>query len=66
MAHEVGLVVLGAHAGVLPIGDPVARRAMVAVATPVAIVPHRPGLAELQLVGYAGAGSSSVDPAGTK
>ena len=41
-AHEVGLVVLGAHAGRLPIGDPVARRAMVAVATPVAIVPHKP------------------------
>jgi len=41
-SREVSLVVLGAHAGILPIGDPVTRRAMAAVAGPVAIVPHRP------------------------
>lgn len=46
-AHEVGLVVLGAHGGLLPVGDPVARRALAAIAAPVAIVPHRPSLAEL-------------------
>jgi DNA-binding transcriptional LysR family regulator len=51
MAHEVGLVVLGAHAGRLPIGDPVTRRAMATVATPVAILAHRPAPAELQPVG---------------
>jgi hypothetical protein len=41
-SREVSLVVLGAHAGVLPIGDPVTRRAMAAVDGPVAIVAHRP------------------------
>ncbi len=50
-AHEVGLVVLGAHAGRLPIGDPVARRAMATVITPVAIVAHRTEPTELQPVG---------------
>jgi len=37
---EVGLVVLGARAGLLPVGDPVTRRAVAAMACPVAIVPH--------------------------
>jgi hypothetical protein len=37
---QVGLVVLGARAGLLPIGDPVARRAVAAMPCPVAIVPH--------------------------
>jgi hypothetical protein len=41
-SREVSLVVLGAHAGVLPIGDPVTRRAMAVVDGPVAIVAHRP------------------------
>jgi universal stress protein family protein len=41
-SREVSLVVLGAHAGVLPIGDPITRRAMAVVDGPVAIVPHRP------------------------
>ena len=37
---EAGLVVLGTHTGRLPIGDPVARRAVAAMTCPVAIVPH--------------------------
>lgn len=37
---QAGLVVLGARAGLLPIGDPIARRAVAAMACPVAIVPH--------------------------
>lgn len=36
---EVGLVVVGAHSGALPV-DPVARRSMAAMTCPVAIVPH--------------------------
>ncbi|MEV5965962.1 universal stress protein [Kribbella sp. NPDC051952] len=40
-SREVSLVVLGAHAGIVPIGDPIARRAMAVVSGPVAIVPHR-------------------------
>lgn len=36
---EVGLVVVGAHSGPLPI-DPVARRSIAAMTCPVAIVPH--------------------------
>lgn len=36
---EVGLVVVGAHSGPLPI-DPVARRSTAAMTCPVAIVPH--------------------------
>ncbi|GAA0927524.1 universal stress protein [Kribbella koreensis] len=43
LVHEgvhVGLVVLGARAGLLPVGDPVARRAVAAMTCPVAIVPH--------------------------
>jgi hypothetical protein len=36
---EVGLVVVGAHGGPLPI-DPVARRSTAAMTCPVAIVPH--------------------------
>lgn len=41
-SREVSLVVLGAHTGILPVGDPVTRRAMAVVDGPVAIVPHRP------------------------
>ncbi|TDD60658.1 universal stress protein [Kribbella antibiotica] len=41
-SREVSLVVLGAHAGLLPIGDPITRRTMAVVDGPVAIVPHRP------------------------
>ncbi|MDX6263339.1 MAG: hypothetical protein QOH84_5027 [Kribbellaceae bacterium] len=37
---EAGLVVLGARARLLPVGDPIARRAVAAMACPVAIVPH--------------------------
>jgi len=43
LVHEgaqVGLVVLGARAGRLPVGDPVVRRAVAAMVCPVAIVPH--------------------------
>ncbi|MFK4084833.1 universal stress protein [Kribbella sp. NPDC020789] len=36
---EVGLVVVGAHGGPLPV-DPVARRSVAAMTSPVAIVPH--------------------------
>jgi nucleotide-binding universal stress UspA family protein len=43
---EVGLVVLGAHAGLLPVGDPVTRRAVAAMPCPVAIVPHHATAAE--------------------
>ncbi|MFG1912312.1 universal stress protein [Kribbella sp. NPDC048928] len=42
LVHEsadVGLVVVGAHSGPLPV-DPVARRSMAAMTCPVAIVPH--------------------------
>ncbi|MFF0341447.1 universal stress protein [Kribbella sp. NPDC004875] len=38
---EVGLIVVGAHSGALPV-DPVARRSMAAMTCPVAIVPHHP------------------------
>jgi nucleotide-binding universal stress UspA family protein len=38
---EVGLVVLGARAGLLPVCDPVTRRAVAAMTCPVAIVPHQ-------------------------
>ncbi|HET6741771.1 MAG TPA: universal stress protein [Kribbella sp.] len=44
LVHEsgdVGLVVVGAHTGPLPV-DPVARRSMAAMTCPVAIVPHHP------------------------
>nr|WP_275402368.1 universal stress protein [Streptomyces sp. SID13031] len=44
-SREVSLLVLGAHAGILPIGDPITRRAMAVVDGPVAIVPHRPAYA---------------------
>jgi nucleotide-binding universal stress UspA family protein len=43
LVHEgaqAGLVVLGARAGLLPVGDPIARRAVAAMSCPVAIVPH--------------------------
>jgi nucleotide-binding universal stress UspA family protein len=39
-SQQLGLIVLGAHAGPLPIGDPVARRAIAAMTCPIAIVPH--------------------------
>ncbi|NUR94505.1 MAG: universal stress protein [Kribbellaceae bacterium] len=42
---EVGLVVVGAHSGPLPI-DPVARRSLAAMTCPVAIVPHHTTEAE--------------------
>jgi nucleotide-binding universal stress UspA family protein len=45
-SHEVGLIVVGAHAGPLPIADPVARRSVAAMTCPVAIVPHHPTAAE--------------------
>jgi nucleotide-binding universal stress UspA family protein len=48
LVHEsadVGLVVVGAHAGPLPI-DPVARRSVAAMTCPVAVVPHHPATAE--------------------
>jgi len=51
---EVGLVVLGTHAGRLPIGDPVARRAVAAMTCPVAIVPHHPTAEELERRIHAG------------
>jgi nucleotide-binding universal stress UspA family protein len=40
-SSDVGLVVVGAHSGALPV-DPVARRSMAAMTCPVAIVPHHP------------------------
>ena len=43
---HAGLVVLGARAGRLPIGDPIARRAVAAMPCPVAIVPHHVTAAE--------------------
>lgn len=39
-SRNVGLVVVGAHAGPLPIGDPVARRTIAELTCPVAIVAH--------------------------
>ncbi|MEU8226140.1 universal stress protein [Kribbella sp. NPDC048915] len=42
---EVGLVVVGAHSGSLPV-DPVARRSTAAMTCPVAIVPHQPAETE--------------------
>jgi hypothetical protein len=44
-SSEVGLVVVGAHGGPLPI-DPVARRSVAAMTCPVAIVPHHRAEAE--------------------
>jgi hypothetical protein len=41
-SREVSLVVLGAHAGILPTGDPTTRRSLAAMTGPVAVVPHRP------------------------
>lgn len=46
---EVGLVVVGAHSGPLPV-DPVARRSMAAMTCPVAIVPHHTTDAERKRV----------------
>ncbi|TCO20322.1 universal stress protein family protein [Kribbella steppae] len=45
-SREVGLIVVGAHAGPLAIADPVARRSVAAMTCPVAIVPHHPTVAE--------------------
>ena len=39
--RQAGLVVLGAPAGQLPIGDPVARQAVAGLTCPVAVVPHQ-------------------------
>jgi nucleotide-binding universal stress UspA family protein len=50
---EAGLVVLGARAGLLPIGDPVARRAVAAMTCPVAVVPHHVTAAERKLLARA-------------
>jgi nucleotide-binding universal stress UspA family protein len=50
-SQQVGLIVLGAHAGPLPIGDPVARRAVAAMTCPVAIVPHHSTVAEREAHG---------------
>ncbi|TCC54284.1 universal stress protein [Kribbella pittospori] len=44
-SSEVGLVVVGSHAGPLPV-DPVARRSVAAMTCPVAIVPHHLNAAE--------------------
>jgi nucleotide-binding universal stress UspA family protein len=38
--RQAGLVVVGAPAGLLPIGDPRVRRAVAAMSCPVAVVPH--------------------------
>jgi nucleotide-binding universal stress UspA family protein len=38
--QHVGLLVVGAHAGPLPIGDPVARRTIAEMTCPVAVVAH--------------------------
>ena len=46
---DVGLVVVGAHSGPMPI-DPVARRSVAAMTCPVAIVPHHPAEAEHERV----------------
>lgn len=46
---EVGLVVVGVHSGSLPV-DPVARRSVAAMTSPVAIVPHHPTVAEREQV----------------
>ncbi|MEU4392740.1 universal stress protein [Kribbella sp. NPDC023855] len=43
-SREVSLVVLGAHAGILPLDDPTTRRAMATMTGPVAVLPHRPRL----------------------
>jgi nucleotide-binding universal stress UspA family protein len=45
-SQEVGLIVVGSHAGPLAIADPVARRSVAAMTCPVAIVPHHPTVAE--------------------
>ncbi|WP_380043983.1 hypothetical protein [Kribbella deserti] len=39
-SERVDLIVIGAHAGPLPIGDPVARRAIAKAACPVAVAAH--------------------------
>ena len=45
--RQAGLVIVGAPAGLLPIGDPVARQAVSGLSCPVAVVPHQPVAAEL-------------------
>ncbi len=44
--RHAGLVIVGAPAGLLPIGDPVARQAVTGLRCPVAVVPHHPVAAE--------------------
>jgi hypothetical protein len=48
-SKQVGLVVVGAHAGPLPIGDPVTRRTMIRITCPLAIVAHQVTAAERDL-----------------
>jgi nucleotide-binding universal stress UspA family protein len=50
-SQQVGLIVLGAHPGPLPIGDPVARRAIAAMTCPIAVVPHHLTAAEREARG---------------
>jgi nucleotide-binding universal stress UspA family protein len=45
-SEQVGMVVVGAHAGPLPIGDPVTRRTIAEMSCPIAIVAHHPTPAE--------------------
>jgi nucleotide-binding universal stress UspA family protein len=49
-SQEVGLMVVGSHAGPLPIADPVARRSVAAMTCPVAIVPHHLTTPERELI----------------
>jgi nucleotide-binding universal stress UspA family protein len=49
-SREVGLIVVGSHAGPLPIADPVARRSVAAMTCPVAIVPHHLTAPERELL----------------
>jgi nucleotide-binding universal stress UspA family protein len=49
-SQEVGLIVVGAHAGPLPVANPVARRAVAAMTCPVAIVAHHPTVVEREQV----------------
>ncbi len=49
-SQEVGLIVIGSHAGPLPVADPVARRSVAAMTCPVAIVPHHLTAPERELI----------------
>lgn len=44
--RQAGLVIVGAPAGLLPIGDPIARQAVSGLRCPVAVVPHQPATAQ--------------------